>query len=69
MFDHILQEMSVSSTVEAHHAEDDKRVKKGDRKASEKTKQARKRRRRVRKGVEDEIGHTEEQLYGAGIAD
>ena len=51
MFDHILQEMSVPSgtyTGEAHHAEDDKREKKGNRKASEKTKQARKRRRRVR---------------------
>ena len=61
MFNHILQEMSVPSgiyTGEVHHAEDDKRVKKGDRKASEKTKQARKRRRRVSKGVENEIGHT-----------
>ena len=45
------------------------RVKFADRKASEGARQARKRRRRVRKGLEDEIAQVEGHVYGAGIAD
>ena len=40
-----------------------------DKKNTEQAKKARKRRRRVRKGLEDELAQAEQVPYGAGIAD
>ena len=49
--------------------ETSERVAAGEIKASERAKQSRKRRRRVRKGLEDEVQQAEGQQYGAGKAD
>lgn len=56
-------------TSAALQAQDDARVTDGDRKATEAFKRARKRRRRVRKGLEDKIQHTEGAMYRPGITD
>lgn len=72
MYSQVLREMGIppgAYTTAAHDAADDQRVAKGERKATDAAKQARKRRRRVRKGIEDDIGHMEGEVYGAGIAD
>ena len=62
----ILESLHTSHTLKLW---DDRRVDCGDRKASEGSKKARKWRRRVKKGLEDDIVQAEEQVYGAGIAD
>ena len=72
MYATVIVHMGISQglhTMRALEEMDATRVKSADRKASEGARQARKRRRRVRKGLEDEIVQVEGQVYGAGIAD
>ena len=49
--------------------QDRRRISAADRKATDRSKKARKRRRRVRKGLEDDIRAAEGVIYGPGIAD
>ena len=49
--------------------QDRKRVDTASKKTTEGCKKARKRRRRVRKGIEDDIQAAEGTVYGPGIAD
>ena len=72
MYATVIEHMGISQglhTMRALEEMDATRVKSADRKASEGARQARKRRRRARKGLEDEIVQVEGQVYGAGIAD
>ena len=71
MYATVIEHMGISQglhTMRALEEMDATRVKSADRKANEGARQARKR-RRVRKGLEDEIVQVEGQVYGAGIAD
>ena len=56
-------------TASALAEQDRQRINAADRKITEKFKKARKRRRRVRKGLEDEIQAAEGIVYGPGIAE
>ena len=66
MYGHVLEEIGIPQgpyTFIALQAMDAARVAAGERKASERSKQARKRRRRVRKGIEDELQQAEKATF------